>query len=172
VIVAAGLLIAGMGSLALVILALHKAPEGYEDERGFDAVSKVYRGVPCPGFNDKEHSQSRIILSSGHRKLLWRDPVKLGRQRGKRRADAIFGVDTKRDSPGRFIPWACPAGAVVICRLDNRYAPSFRPASLHTASEHAGNTSTKYVNVSEGVATTGCVRFVIRQPSAISSAIP
>jgi hypothetical protein len=47
VIVAAGLLVAGMGSLALVILALHKAPEGYEDERGFHAVSKVtvlYRG--------------------------------------------------------------------------------------------------------------------------------
>jgi hypothetical protein len=41
VIVAAGLLIAGMGSLALVILALHKAPEGYEDERGFHAVREV-----------------------------------------------------------------------------------------------------------------------------------
>ena len=39
-IVAAGLLVTGMGSLALVILALHKAPEGYEDERGFHAVRK------------------------------------------------------------------------------------------------------------------------------------
>jgi hypothetical protein len=41
VIVAAGLLVAGMGSLAVVILALHKAPEAYEDERGFHAVRKV-----------------------------------------------------------------------------------------------------------------------------------
>ena len=40
-IAAAGLLIAGMGSLALVVLALHKALEGYEDERGFHAVRKV-----------------------------------------------------------------------------------------------------------------------------------
>ena len=37
-IVAAGLLVAGMGSLALVTLELRKAPEGYEDERGFHAV--------------------------------------------------------------------------------------------------------------------------------------
>ena len=39
-IVAAGLLVAGMGSLALVILELREAPEGYEDERGFHAVRK------------------------------------------------------------------------------------------------------------------------------------
>ena len=38
--------------------------------------------------------------------------VKRGRQRGKRRTNATFGVDTKRDSPSRFNPWACPAGAV------------------------------------------------------------
>ena len=46
-IVAAGLLIVGMASLALVILGLRKAPEGYEDERGFHAVrkSKVGYGV-------------------------------------------------------------------------------------------------------------------------------
>ena len=47
-IVAAGLLVAGMGSLALVILELRKAPEGYEDERGFYTVRKgaVKYGVP------------------------------------------------------------------------------------------------------------------------------
>jgi hypothetical protein len=38
VIVSAGLLVAGMGSLALVILELRKAPEGYEDDHGFHAV--------------------------------------------------------------------------------------------------------------------------------------
>ena len=37
-IAAAGLLVAAMGSLALAILELRKAPEGYEDKRGFHAV--------------------------------------------------------------------------------------------------------------------------------------
>ena len=38
VIVAACLLVAGMGSLALVILELREAPEGYDDEHGFHAT--------------------------------------------------------------------------------------------------------------------------------------
>jgi hypothetical protein len=38
VIVAACLLVAGMGFLALVILELREAPEGYEDEHGFHAT--------------------------------------------------------------------------------------------------------------------------------------
>jgi hypothetical protein len=38
VIVAASLLLAGMSSLALVILELRIAPEGYEDENGFHAI--------------------------------------------------------------------------------------------------------------------------------------
>ena len=39
-IVAANLLVVGVGSLALIILELRKAPEGYEDERGFHAMRK------------------------------------------------------------------------------------------------------------------------------------
>ena len=37
---AAGLFIAGVGSLALIIRELRKAPEGYEGERGFYTVHK------------------------------------------------------------------------------------------------------------------------------------
>jgi len=49
VIVAAAFLIAGIGSLALVILALRKAPEGYEDDRGFHTVRKSTLGYGDPG---------------------------------------------------------------------------------------------------------------------------
>jgi hypothetical protein len=46
--VTAGLIVAGIGSLALILRELRKAPEGYEDEHCFRIVSKkaVRSGVP------------------------------------------------------------------------------------------------------------------------------
>jgi len=48
VIVAAGLFVAEMASLASVVFELRKAPEGYEDEHGFHAIRNhtVKYGVP------------------------------------------------------------------------------------------------------------------------------
>lgn len=48
-IVAAGLFVAVLGSLVPVILELRKAPEGYEDERGFHAVRKDTVGCSVRG---------------------------------------------------------------------------------------------------------------------------
>jgi hypothetical protein len=49
VIFAAGLLVFGISSLALIILELHEAPEGYEDERGFHVVRNIMAGFGVSG---------------------------------------------------------------------------------------------------------------------------
>jgi len=66
VIVAAGLLVAGMGSLALVILELRKAPEGYEDERGFHAARKgtVGYGIPSSLIQNTRRARSFAVRRS------------------------------------------------------------------------------------------------------------
>ena len=68
-IVAAGLLVAGMGSLALVILELRKAPEGYEDERGFHAARKgtVGYGIPSSLIQNTRTARSFAV---GRSKLI------------------------------------------------------------------------------------------------------
>jgi hypothetical protein len=80
-IVTAGLLVTGMGSLALVILELCKAPQGYEDERGFHAVRKGAMGTvslprrflaACTGIVD---GIGAFVPLSGNQKRFWRDPV-------------------------------------------------------------------------------------------------
>jgi hypothetical protein len=67
--VSVGLLVAGMGSLALIILELRKAPEGYEDERGFHAVRKgtVGYGVPGSMIQNTRRAVSfcRLAINSG-----------------------------------------------------------------------------------------------------------
>jgi hypothetical protein len=63
-IVAAGFFVAGVGcSLALIIRELRKAPEGYEDEHGFNTVRNgaVKYGVP-----DDEGSQNTQQPELGH----------------------------------------------------------------------------------------------------------
>jgi hypothetical protein len=47
-IVIAGLFVAGLGSVALIIRELRKAPEGYEDEHGFCTIRQgvAEYGVP------------------------------------------------------------------------------------------------------------------------------
>jgi len=62
--VTASLLVAGIGSMALILRELRKAPEGYEDEHGFRVVSKraVESGVP-----GSVTTKTRGTRSSRHR---------------------------------------------------------------------------------------------------------
>ena len=62
--VTAGLLVAGIGSMALILRELRKAPEGYEDEHGFRVVLQESGRVGCPRIGDNEELRTR---SSRHR---------------------------------------------------------------------------------------------------------
>lgn len=59
--VAANLLVVGVGSLALIILELRKAPEGYEDERGFHAVCKDAVRYDVPSLMIKNLSGGPVL---------------------------------------------------------------------------------------------------------------
>jgi hypothetical protein len=63
-IIAAGLFVAEVVSLALIIRELRKAPEGYEDEHGFYIVHK--------GAAHRVHPTSATICSTGL--ALWSSP--------------------------------------------------------------------------------------------------
>jgi len=63
-----------MGSLALVIFELRKAPKGYEDECGFHAVHRVRSGTLSP-FKIKNARGAVSVLPSGNQKtILARSP--------------------------------------------------------------------------------------------------
>ncbi len=65
-ILAAGLLVVGVSSLALIARELRKAPEAYEDEHGFHIASKnaVRSGVP-----GSVTTKTRGTRSSRHRPM-------------------------------------------------------------------------------------------------------
>ncbi|TMP93811.1 MAG: hypothetical protein E6L07_09935 [Verrucomicrobia bacterium] len=64
--VIAGLLVGGIGSLMLIVRELRKAPEAYEDEHGFHIVSEkaVRSGVP-----GSVTTKTRGTRSSRHRPM-------------------------------------------------------------------------------------------------------
>jgi hypothetical protein len=55
----AGLLVAGIGSLALIARELRKAPEGYEDDHGFYICKQEPSG-------DNEDSEEHIVSWTRH----------------------------------------------------------------------------------------------------------
>jgi hypothetical protein len=65
-ILAAGILVFGVSSLALIARELRKAPEGYEDEHGFRIVS---RGTAGSGVSRSVTTKTRGTRSSRHRAM-------------------------------------------------------------------------------------------------------
>jgi hypothetical protein len=69
IVFAAGLLVVGIGSLTLILRELRKAPEGYEDEHGFQIDRKRAVGRVFPG---SMTTKARGPRSSPHRPLATR----------------------------------------------------------------------------------------------------
>jgi hypothetical protein len=66
--VIAGFLVAGIGSLTLILRELRKAPEAYEAEHGFHIVCE--RAVERSGVPGSVTMKTRGTRSSGHRPML------------------------------------------------------------------------------------------------------
>ncbi len=64
--ITAGLLVAGIGSLALILRELRKAPEGCEDEHGFRIIRNRAVGSGVPG---SVATKTRGTRSSPHRPM-------------------------------------------------------------------------------------------------------
>jgi hypothetical protein len=60
-IVAIGLFVAGLGSLALIIRELCKAPAGYEDEHGFCTIRKGVAEYGVPDWITRKVRRTRGI---------------------------------------------------------------------------------------------------------------
>jgi hypothetical protein len=56
-----GVLVTAMGSLALVVNGLRRAPEAYEDEEGFHVMRK---GVPASGISHHKGRREKHELGS------------------------------------------------------------------------------------------------------------
>jgi hypothetical protein len=72
-IVAAGLVVAGVSPLALIIRELHKAAEGYEDEHDFYIAPQGSGELQCPRLMTRKPRRSPVLnfRKSSSIKVVW-----------------------------------------------------------------------------------------------------